>query len=318
MKRRDFVKQGLLAGSACFFSDLWIRKARAQKRVDRITILQTNDTHSRIDPFPLDGGKNQGLGGMSRRAALVDRIRQQNPNVLLLDGGDVLQGTPYYNLYKGRLEYESMTACGYDASTLGNHEFDSGVDSLANALSYAKFDILNCNYDFGKSVLRPFIKTFTIRQLGGIKVGITAVGIDFADLVAESNHQGINYHHPYKSLQPVVSYLRKDQKCNLVIVLSHLGYQYKEERPADVEMARQVDGIDWIVGGHTHTFMKEPEIVVSKRGHTARILQVGWGGVILGKSDLYFEDQQLTEVHSDCIRVDSISVENYLSVNLTG
>ena len=317
MKRRDFVRQGLMAGSACFFPHLWIRKARAQKRVDRITILQTNDTHSRIDPFPLDGGKNQGLGGMSRRAALVERIRQQNPNVLLLDGGDVLQGSPYYNLYKGRVEYETMTACGYDASTLGNHEFDSGVDSLANALSYAKFDILNCNYDFGKSILRPFIKTFSIRQIGAIKVGITGVGIDFADLVAEQNHQGINYHHSYKSLQSVVSYLRKDQQCQLVIVLSHLGYKYEEQRPSDVEMASEVNGIDWIVGGHTHTFMNEPEVVVSKHGHFCRILQVGWGGVILGKSDLYFEDQKLAGVHSDCIRVDSLIAEKFLSENLS-
>ena len=318
MKRRDFVKQGLIAGSASLFPHLWIKQARAQKRVDRITILQTNDTHSRIDPFPLDGGKNQGSGGMSRRAALVERIRQQNPNVLLLDGGDVLQGSPYYNLYKGRVEYETMTACGYDASTLGNHEFDSGVDSLANALSYAKFDILNCNYDFGKSILRPFIKTFSIRQIGAIKVGITGVGIDFADLVAEQNHQGISCHHPYKSLQSVVSYLRKDQQCHLVIVLSHLGYKYEEKRPSDVEMASEVNGIDWIVGGHTHTFMNEPEVVVSRHGHTSRILQVGWGGIILGKSDLYFEDQRLAEVRSNCIRVDSIASENYLSENLSG
>jgi 5'-nucleotidase len=317
MKRRDFVRQGLIAGSACLFPHLWIKQVKAQKRVDRITILQTNDTHSRIDPFPLDGGKNQGLGGMSRRAALVERIRQQNPNVLLLDGGDVLQGTPYYNLYKGRVEYETMTACGYDASTLGNHEFDSGVDSLANALSYAKFDILNCNYDFGKSMLRPFIKTFATRQIGAIKVGITGVGIDFADLVAEQNHLGINYHHPYKSLQSVVSYLRKDQQCQLVVVLSHLGYKYKEQQPSDVEMASEVHGIDWIVGGHTHTFLNQPEVVVSGHGHVCRILQVGWGGVILGKSDLYFEDQQLTEVRTDCIRLDSITAENFLSENLS-
>ena len=211
-----------------------------------------------------------------------------------------------------------MTACGYDASSLGNHEFDSGVDSLANALSYAQFDILNCNYDFGKSVLRPFIKTFTVRQIGAVKVGITAVGIDFADLVAEDNHQGVSYRHPYKSLQSVVSYLRKDQQCNLVIVLSHLGYKYKEERPSDLEMASQVNGIDWIVGGHTHTFMNEPEIVVSRHGHTARILQVGWGGIILGKSDLYFEDRQLVAVHTDCIKIDSIAGENQLSGNLSG
>jgi 5'-nucleotidase len=312
MRRRDFVKKGLLAGSALCFPHIWIKNTRAGSNIVRVSILQTNDTHSRIDPFPMDGGKNQGLGGISRRAALVKRIRQQNPNVLLLDGGDVLQGTPYFNEYKGQLEYETMTACGYNASTLGNHEFDNGVEPLAKALSYAKFDILNCNYDFGKSVLRPFIKTFITRQVGAIKVGITGVGIDFVDLVTEKHHQGMTCHRPYKPLQSVVSYLRKDQKCLLVVVLSHLGYKYEGERPSDVQMAYAVNGIDWIVGGHTHTFMNEPEIVVSKHGHTARILQVGWGGMILGKSDLLFEGPKLMAVHTDCIRLDSMIGENQL------
>jgi len=278
MRRRDFVKKGILAGSALCFPHLWIKNSQAESNIVKVTILQTNDTHSRIDPFPMDGGKNQGLGGISRRAALVNRIRQQNPNVLLLDGGDVLQGTPYFNLYKGRVEYETMTGCGYDAGTLGNHEFDNGVEPLAAALSYAKFDILNCNYNFSKTALRPFIKTFTTRQVGAIKVGITAVGIDFADLVTEKHHQGVTCRHPYKPLQSVVSYLRKDQQCSLVVVLSHLGYKYEGDRPSDLQAAYEVDGIYWIVGGHTHTFMNEPEIVVSKHGHTARILQVGWGG----------------------------------------
>lgn len=318
MKRRNFIKKGLVAASAICFPHVWVKSVRGEKRLDRVTILQTNDTHSRIDPMPMDGGRYQGLGGISRRTTLVKRIREQNPNVLLLDGGDVSQGTPYFNLYRGRVEYEAMTLCGYDAGTLGNHEFDNGVESLVQALSYAKFDILNCNYDFGKTNLRPLIKTFTTKQIGSIKVGITGVGIDFTDLVADHNHQGVVYHHPYKALQSVVSYLRQDQKCSLIIVLSHLGYRYEEKRPSDMEMAYEVNGIDWIVGAHTHTFMKEPQIITSKGGHQTYILQVGWGGVMLGKSDLIFEDQHLVAVKTECIPVDFMAENTYQPESIFG
>jgi 5'-nucleotidase len=305
MKRRDFLKNTALAAAALQFPHIWIKNARADSDLFKLTILQTNDTHSRIDPFPLDGGRNQGLGGIARRATLINRIRSQNPNTLLVDAGDVLQGTPYFNMYKGKIEYKTMSQCGYDASTLGNHEFDNGVESLAEVLQYANFDIVNCNFDFGDSPLVSHTKTYITRQVGPIKVGITGVGIDFADLVAPQNHEGISYKHPYRPLQSIVDYLRKDLHCSLVVVLSHLGLRYKESRPSDEEMAVQVNGVDWIVGGHTHTFMKEPLEILSKNRHTSRILQVGWAGILLGKTDFYFEDQKLVAVKSDPIQVDA-------------
>lgn len=305
MKRRDFIKNTALAAAALQFPHIWIQKARADTDLFKLTILQTNDTHSRIDPFPLDGGRNQGLGGIARRATLINRIRRQNPNTLLVDAGDVLQGTPYFNMYKGKIEYETMTRCHYDVSTLGNHEFDNGVDSLAEVLLYANFDIVNCNFDFGDSPLAPGIKTYITRQVGPIKVGITGVGIDFADLVAPKNHEGISFKHPYQPLQSIVTYLRRDLGCSLVVVLSHLGLRYKEPRPSDEEMAVRVNGVDWIVGGHTHTFMKEPLEILSKNRHTSRILQVGWAGIYLGKTDFYFDDQKLVAVKTDPIQVDA-------------
>ena len=309
MKRRDFIKKAVIAGSVLSFPHIWLKNAGAQKDLYKITLLQTNDTHSRIEPFPMDGGRFQGMGGMARRANLVNRIRRQNPDTLLLDAGDVLQGTPYFNIYKGRIEYETMSQCGYDATTLGNHEFDNGVEDLAQALQYANFDIVNCNFDFGNSPLLPLVKTFITRQVGRIKVGITGVGINFQDLVSRKNHQGVTFVNPYKPVQTVVNYLRKDLDCSLIVVLSHLGYRYDSSEPSDVEMAYRVNGIDWIVGGHTHTFMKEPEVVISKRGHTTRILQVGWAGVLVGKSDFYFEDRTLVAVKSHNLAVEKFTGE---------
>lgn len=313
MKRREFIRNSLFFSAATQFPHIWIKDLQAQNNRSKITILQTNDTHSRIDPFPMDGGRNQGLGGIARRSTLIRRFRKQNPNTLLLDAGDVLQGTPYFNIYKGKIEYQTMSLCKYDVSTLGNHEFDNGVDSLVKALEYAKFNIVNCNYDLGQTILKPCIQTFVTKQIGSIKVGITGVGIDFADLVAQKNHKGIRYHAPNEPLQTVVNYLRKDVGCSLVVVLSHLGYKYKYERPSDITLAQQVNGIDWIVGGHTHTFMDKPDVIISRGGHTTRILQVGWAGILLGKSDITFEGRSIVAVDTEMITVDS-KVKESLSI----
>lgn len=318
MKRRDFLRNTLLAGAALQFPHIWIKNARANSGPFKITILQTNDTHSRIDPFPMDGGRYQGLGGAGRRATLVKQVRRQNPNTLLLDAGDVFQGTPYFNIYKGKLNYEVMTRCGYDVGTIGNHEFDNGVEALADAMNEAHYEMVNCNYDFGDTPLKNHIKTLVIRELGPVKVGITGVGIHFVDLVTPPNHEGVTYNDPVKPLKSVVKYLRKDLGCNLVIVLSHLGLTASGGFPADPDIAYQVNGIDWIVGGHTHTFMKEPEVVKSKGGHTTRILQVGWAGVEVGKSDLYFEDGKLIAAETGIISVDSEIAEIPLAVENLG
>lgn len=304
MKRREFIKNSLLAGAALQFPHIWIKNANAENGRFRLTILQTNDTHSRIDPFPMDGGRYQGLGGIARRATLVKRVRQQNPNILLLDAGDAFQGTPYFNMFKGKIEYLTMSRCQYQVSTLGNHEFDNGVDMLVKAMDYADFDFVNCNFDFDESPLKKRVKTFVIRQVGPIRVGITGVGVDFTDLVTPSNHKGVTYRSPFKPVQSVVDYLRNDQNCSLIVVLSHLGYKPWGGKPGDTELAYRVNGIDWIVGGHSHTFMKEPDVIKSKRGYTTRILQVGFAGILLGKSDFIFEGKNLMAVNTEMLPVD--------------
>lgn len=305
MKRRQFVKNLLLATAAMSTPHVWIKRSSADTELFKMTLLQTNDTHSRIDPFPMDGGRNQGLGGVARRASLIQEIRRQNPNTLLVDAGDTLQGTPYFNLYGGQIEFETMTECEYDASTLGNHEFDNGVSALAKVLQFAKFDMVNCNFDFGDSPLKSIIKQYTVKEVGPIKVGITGVGIDFVDLVARKNHKGVSYLSPFEQVQSVVNHLKNQLGCHLIVVLSHLGYKYSnEDNPSDIHLAQRVNGIDWIVGGHTHTFMDKPLLIKSVNGHPTNILQVGWAGIILGKTDFYFRDNQLVSVDSQRMFID--------------
>lgn len=318
MKRREFIRNTIALGTAMQFPHLWIKNALAAQGNFRLTLLQTNDTHSRIDPFPMDGGRNQGMGGIARRTTLVKRIRSQNPNTLLVDAGDAFQGTPFFNLFKGKVEYQTMSRCGYDIGTIGNHEFDNGVEALADAMQYARFEMVNCNYDFGSSPLAPFFKTFIVRDFGPVRVGITGVGIDFKDLVAMDNHRGVEYNSVYKPLGTIVKYLRRDLKCNLVVVLSHLGYDASPGNPSDKEIAYKVNGIDWIVGGHSHTFMREPDVIQSKGGHTTRILQVGFAGILLGKTDFSFEGGKLTAVNTETIPVDSTISEEPLQAGMLG
>ncbi|GAB4332332.1 MAG: metallophosphatase [Calditrichia bacterium] len=303
MKRRDFIKSSLLALGAASAPGIWIPQSWAQPSELTLTLLQTNDTHSRIDPFPMDGGRNQGMGGIARRATLVKQIRAKNPNTLLLDGGDVLQGTPYFNMFHGELEYKTMTQCGYDATTLGNHEFDNGVESLAGVLKYARFPIVNCNYDFGTTPLRKVVRRYLVKQFGDIKVGITGIGVDFTDLVAARNHAGVTYQEPYRPLQKVVDTLRNREGCAFVVVLSHLGYKPYNGKPGDTELAYRVDGVDWIVGAHSHTFMDQPDVITSKNGHKTHIFQVGWAGIYLGRTDIKFINGKLHSFNTRALPV---------------
>lgn len=280
MDRRDF----LAAAAALSAAPLALR-GEPTSSAGRITLLHTNDTHSRIEPFGAGMGSLTGRGGMARRATLVKQLRQELGAVLLLDAGDVFQGTPYYNLYKGKLDYRLMSQVGYDAGTLGNHDFDSGVEALLAAMEEAKFPFVNCNFDCkGAPALGKRLQPYLVREFPGLKVGITGVGVDFRNLVAPRNHAGVTWKDPYESLKPVVRHLRKKEKVDLVVVLSHLGHDYKGDRHDDLQMAKAVAGIDAIVGGHSHTFLEQPLRVPAEGGGTL-IFQVGFGGVNLGRMD---------------------------------
>ena len=259
-----------------------------------ITILHTNDTHSQIDPLP-DNDQNAGKGGVARRATLVKRIRKENPNTLLVDAGDAFQGTPYFNFYKGEVEYKSMSAIGYDAGTLGNHEFDNGVDTLAAALRFATFDIVSSNYDVKGTPLETRVKPYVVKTVGGIRVGLFGLGISPVALITPANFTGITYLDPIETSKTIVKTLRGTERCALVVAMSHLGF-YKNPRPRDVgdgQVASQVDGIDFIASGHNHTFMEQPERIKQPCGKETLVFQVGRSGINVGRVDFTFRSGKL-------------------------
>ncbi|HJV88679.1 MAG TPA: metallophosphoesterase [Holophagaceae bacterium] len=289
MDRRHFLAS---LGAAAVASRVPLKAAEAPA-AGRITLLHTNDTHSRIEPFGPGNGAISGKGGMARRATLVKQLRSQLGPVLLLDAGDTFQGTPYFNRYKGRLDYQLMRMIGYDATTLGNHDFDNGVGMLVEAMASMEklqhknppFAFLNCNFDCkGAPELAKRIQPYMVRKFPGVKVGITGVGVAFAGLVAPKNHEGVVWKDPFESLKPVVKRLREVEKVDLVVVLSHLGYDVKDAAHDDLRLPGQVAGIDAIIGGHSHTFLEAPVKVKQAQGETL-VFQVGFGGVNLGRMD---------------------------------
>ena len=256
-----------------------------------ITILHTNDTHSQIDPLPAND-RNAGMGGVARRATLVKRIRKENPNTLLVDAGDVLQGTPYFNFYKGEVEYKAMSAIGYDAGTLGNHEFDNGVDALAAALKFANFDVVSANYDVKGTVLESKVKRYVVKTLGGIRVGLFGLGISPTALITPDNFKGVTYIDPVVAAREVVKKLREEERCSLVVCMSHSGY-FEDGQRGDSFFASQVDGIDFIASGHTHTFMEKPVTQTQPCGAKTLIFQVGKSGIYVGRVDFTFRNGKL-------------------------
>ena len=252
-----------------------------------ITILHTNDTHSQIDPLPENDKQYGGKGGVARRATLVKRVRKENPNTLLVDAGDVFQGTPYFNFYKGEVEYKSMSLIGYDVVTLGNHDFDNGVDALVAAMKFANFDFVSSNYDVQGTPLETRVKRYVVRVLGGVRVGLFGMGVSPDNLITPQNFKGVKYMDPVKSARDVVEVLRQRERCNLVIGMSHLGYfpNAKEDEIGDTQVASQVDGIDFIASGHTHTFMQSPVLTKQPSGNDTIIFQVGKSGIYVGRID---------------------------------
>jgi 5'-nucleotidase len=284
MERRKFIENSLLLTGTFALSGI-NNSILAMPKEKKITILHTNDMHSRIDPFT--SGKYTNIGGMARRATLIKKIREKEPNILLLDSGDVFQGTPYFNFFGGEIEYKLMSQMGYDASTLGNHDFDNGISGLEKMLPFAEFPILNANYDFKNNSLKNRFKPYKIFTKDEIKVGVFGIGIELNGLVSEKMHDKTIYNDPIETAKQMVQEL-KTKKCDLIICLSHLGYKYNEKKISDIDLANAVSGIDLILGGHTHTFLDKPVSITNKDGFTTLIGQDGWAGINLGKIDFVF------------------------------
>ena len=257
----------------------------------KLTILHTNDQHSRIEPFDSSYSRNPNQGGFARRAALIQKIRGEEKNVLLLDSGDTFQGTPYFNFFGGELEFKLMSMMGYDASTMGNHDFDNGLEGFKKVLPNAKFPFICSNYDFKNTILDGQTLPYKVFNKNGIKVGIFGVGIELAGLVGKKSYGETVWQNPIEIAQHYATFLRNEKKCDLVICLSHIGYDYKDNprKISDKILASQTDGINLILGGHTHTFLPEPQTFVNKSGKNVMVNQVGWAGLLLGKINFYFD-----------------------------
>ena len=281
--------------------------AEAAREGIKLTILHTNDQHSRIDPFPDDVRKYGGMGGMARRATLIDSIRKQEPNVLLFDSGDIWQGTPYFNFFNGELEYKLMTRMKYDAATLGNHDFDIGLEGLHKQLPLAGFPFLTANYDFSNTILKGRFQPYKVFEKQGIRVGVFGLGIELEGLVSKNMYGETLYLDPVQQAREMVQELREKEKCHMVVCLSHLGYSYDTDKIDDRKLARQVSGIDLILGGHTHTFMDKPEVLRHENGHETMINQVGWSGLFLGRIDFTFnrKSKRRIDINTAVLPVDN-------------
>ncbi|AIZ64531.1 5'-nucleotidase [Hymenobacter sp. DG25B] len=287
MNRRDFLKNSALGAASLSLLGLSLPAAAAD--ASRLVILHTNDMHSRIEPFPDNASQWAGMGGMARRAALIEQIRKQEPHVLLLDSGDIFQGTPYFNFFGGELELKLMTQMGYEASTLGNHDFDNGLEGLQKQLPNAGFPFLIANYDFSQTPLAGRFQPYKVFEKAGHRIGVFGIGIELAGLVSDRNFGATKYLDPVAVSKEMVAKLRGAEKCDMVICLSHLGYKYESNKIDDRKLAAQVSGIDLILGGHTHTFLDAPDPVKSPDGRATLINQVGWSGINLGRLDYTFE-----------------------------
>ncbi|MEN9335271.1 MAG: Trifunctional nucleotide phosphoesterase protein YfkN [Bacteroidota bacterium] len=294
MKRREFIKKTTASTALVGISGLGLSSFTTAE-TKHITIVHTNDVHSHIDPFPADHPKNPNMGGVARRAALISMIRKENPNVLLLDAGDIFQGTPYFNYYGGELEYKLMNMMGYDVATIGNHDFDNGIEGLLAQLNTAQFEMVSANYDVRNTVLHGHVKPFTIKKIDGVKIGIFGLGVELQGLVDIRNCKETVYLDPIEIATDMAQILRHEQHCDLVICLSHLGFSYKDEKEkvCDLLLAQKTKDIDLIIGGHTHTFLDKPVIETNLEGKKVIINQVGCYGLNLGRIDFYLTDTQL-------------------------
>ena len=279
MNRRIFLKNSTILLASGFL----MRYAHAlSPRKNTWSILHTNDFHSRFLPFPSNHRRYANQGGIARLTDLVGKIKQQHEHVTLFDSGDVFQGTPYFNVFKGHPELQWMQRMGYDATTLGNHDFDMGVEHVFALRKQYNTPTLLLNYSFDKGSDHGVIQPYKIIEKGPVRIGVTGVCIDLIGLQGETNRGSFRYFDPVEKLQEQVNFLRKKKNCDAVVVLSHLGYQYQSEKIDDLKMAQRTEGIDVILGGHTHTFLDEPTVLKNKAGKKVIINQAGWAGLKLG------------------------------------
>ncbi|WP_103069663.1 bifunctional metallophosphatase/5'-nucleotidase [Aquimarina sediminis] len=288
--RRTFIQQ--VASATAFTTLGGLSLTSCSKPLSKsITVLHTNDVHSQIDPLPDNHYKYPGLGGFARRASVIEQVRKENPNTILLDAGDIFQGTPYFNYYGGEIEFKLMSKLNYDLATIGNHDFDNGINGLLSQLPNATFDFVSANYDFKNTVLDGLVKPYKVLIKDGIKIGVFGLGVELDGLVSKKLYKETQYLSPIEIAQDMSRVLKKEEQCDLVICLSHIGYEYKNasDKVSDIHLAKKTKDIDLIIGGHTHTLLPKPIIVDNSVGEKVLINQCGKSGVYMGQIDFYFD-----------------------------
>lgn len=269
MTYKNVSKCLLLLVSCCFM-------ACAQQDSHTLTILHTNDTHSQVEPLE-EGKRDAKFAGYARRMGLIDKMRKDDPQLLLFDAGDFSQGTPYFNFYHGRIEVDAMNRMGYDAITLGNHEFDYGVDTLAVVLKDAQFDVVCANYDVTNSPLENIVKPYTIIKRSNMRIGVFGIGVNPQSLIAERNFYPLKYLDPITMAQKTADILKLKKRCDLVICLSHQGTHL-----GDIDLAKATKNIDIIIGAHTHKILTD-YYVRNMEGDSVLLAQMGKSGARMGK-----------------------------------
>src|SRR5665648_22244 len=286
--RRTFLKQSVIAGGALTLG-VFPNELFASGELVKLTVVHTNDMHCHLDPFPESDAEYAGRGGLVRLASLVAECRNENPNLLLLDSGDMFQGTPYFNYFKGELILKIMSKMGYDAGTIGNHEFDNGMDNILSALQFANFPLISSNYDFSDTILSGHVKTHQILKKGGLKIGIYGLGIEMDGLVGKLNYGNTRYLYSLETALKIEHRFKKDHECDLVICLSHLGFSYENNKISDKTLAPLTKYTDLIVGGNTHTFLEKPLVLKNAIGNPILVNQAGWAALAAGKIEFIFD-----------------------------
>ncbi len=299
--RRDFFKKLGMGGLFLGLGGYAMPSKAAKNKLTKITLLHTNDMHSHIDPFPDSDPKHPGLGGFARLNALVKKIRTEEENTLLLDCGDIYQGTPYFNFFSGEAELKLMSKMGYDAGTIGNHELDNGLVGISSQMKHMNFPFINSNYDFTGTVLEGKILPYKTFNKGGVKIGIFGLGIELEGLVSTKNYDGVDYIDPIYMAEKMVEVLKEREQCDLVICLSHNGYESNTGSMCDMKLAKETSGIDIILGGHSHTLLETATRVRNLDGKEVVINQVGWAGIALGRIDFYIDKEEGTKLASSTL-----------------
>jgi 5'-nucleotidase len=252
----------------------------------QLIILHNNDTHSRIDPLTEKDPVYPDKGGIIRQNACVEEVRRENKNVFLFHCGDFVQGTPYFNLFKGQVEIACMNFMKYDAACLGNHEFDYGLDNLAEMIKAAEFPVVATNLDFTGTALEGLTQKYLVIRQDSLNIGVIGLTVSPEGLIARSNYEGMKYSDPVRSANETAAFLKEKENCDLVVCLSHLGYFPKEDRVGDITLAKESCNIDIILGGHTHTFLRFADSRLNRNGEPVIINQTGDRGIYMGRLDV--------------------------------